>query len=175
MLLRPAAVPLRPSLMKTPAIVLLTAMIVAGAGCRTMKSVGSAVWPFGGKDKEERVAASTQAEEPPVSRPSQPARMAAQSSTAPSSATYPVSAVDTPSAAVDAPQRPATPQASVSSARKLTKADYLAVMTPGEVAVLQERARASGKDEYDLTDFLTEKERTTLQERASSKRTSASR
>lgn len=50
-------------------------------------------------------------------------------------------------------------------------ADYQALLTPDEVAILQQRARASGRVNYQLTDFLTEEEKANLRARAERNRT----
>jgi uncharacterized protein YcfJ len=55
--------------------------------------------------------------------------------------------------------------------RDYSAADYQALLTPDEVAILQERARASGRVNYQLTDFLTEQEKANLRARADRNRT----
>ncbi|QYM80143.1 hypothetical protein K0B96_05880 [Horticoccus luteus] len=58
-----------------------------------------------------------------------------------------------------------------SGERSYSAADYQALLTPDEVAILQERARASGRVNYELTDFLTEQEKANLRARAERNRT----
>jgi hypothetical protein len=162
--------------MKTPAVLML-AVLVSVSGCSTVKSVGNAVWPFGGKNKsEERVAASTSeqstAESAPVARPAPPSRQPTPPSAAAASNTPASSSATAP---YSGPPQRNTGGTEAPTPRGYTQADYLAVMTPGEVAVLQERARSSGKTSYELTDFLTEKEKISLQERAALRRSSAAR
>lgn len=47
---------------------------------------------------------------------------------------------------------------------------YMSLMTPDEVDVLRARARASGRSDYRLTDFLTAEERDNLRRRDASRR-----
>jgi hypothetical protein len=44
--------------------------------------------------------------------------------------------------------------------------DYLALMTEEEIDILRRRAQASGRTNFQLTDFLTEEERANLRARA---------
>ena len=57
------------------------------------------------------------------------------------------------------------------TSRAYSAADYQALLTPDEVAILQQRARASGRVNYQLTDFLTEEEKANLRARAERNRT----
>lgn len=50
--------------------------------------------------------------------------------------------------------------------RNFTSGDYIAVMTPDEIKILQQRAEASGRRHYELTDFLTDQEKLNLRQRA---------
>lgn len=47
-----------------------------------------------------------------------------------------------------------------------SSADYMALMTADEIAILQQRAAGSNRTSYELTDFLTEAEKQNLRERA---------
>jgi uncharacterized membrane protein YebE (DUF533 family) len=47
---------------------------------------------------------------------------------------------------------------------------YLSLMTPDEVETLRARARASGRSNYDLVDFLTEEEKSNLRRRDATQR-----
>lgn len=63
------------------------------------------------------------------------------------------------------------PAGTYSSATAYTSADYMKLMTQEEINILQQRARASGRSNYELTDFLTEEERANLRRRAEAQRT----
>jgi hypothetical protein len=164
--------------MKTPAVLFLGLVLVSASACHTVKSVGSAMWPFGGKkDSESRMGASTgDSESNQAARTGPPSRQAvpASGSSANSNTVIGSQPYSAP------PQRPSVPNSPNSAGtggaaptRAFTPADYLAVMTPGEVAVLQERARASGKTSFELSEFLTEKEKASLEERAALRSASA--
>ncbi|PTY05954.1 hypothetical protein DB347_15615 [Opitutaceae bacterium EW11] len=61
-------------------------------------------------------------------------------------------------------------QRSVSGGSSSSDDYYLSLMTPDEVDVLRARARASGRSDYRLTDFLTDQERENLRRRDASRR-----
>ena len=46
---------------------------------------------------------------------------------------------------------------------------YMSLMRPDEVDILRARARASGRSNYELTDFLTEEEKANLRRRDASR------
>ena len=62
--------------------------------------------------------------------------------------------------------RAANSRAATPPTRTYSPADYQALLTPEEVAILQQRAKASGQLNYQLTDFLTEQEKANLRARA---------
>lgn len=60
--------------------------------------------------------------------------------------------------------RPPVTHADTTS-RTFTSGDYIAMMTPEEIKILQQRAEASGRRHYELTDFLTDQEKANLRQR----------
>lgn len=64
-----------------------------------------------------------------------------------------------------------TTTTTTTTSRYYSAEDYQALLTPDEVAILQQRARASGRVNYQLTDFLTEEEKANLRARAERNRT----